>query len=352
MRINAKQLTAHLKTELAPLYLVCGDEPLLVDECCAAVAAVARERGFSERSVLTVESGFDWDELYTSTQSLSLFSSKRLIELRMLAGRPGDVGAEVLERITQQPTQDSLLLVKAGKLDKRALATRWVKALERAGVVVTVYPLDAPELPGWIARRMRAHGLTPAAEVPEALAYHYQGNLLGVAQEIHKLAMLQAPGSVSLDDIRDNLSDNARFNVFTLVDTALGGDHVSAARILASLRSEDTDAILILRMLARETRMLAQIAARLAQGEQEARVFGAYHVWPRRQPLVRRATKRSGPDWWFALLRRAARADRILKGRLGGDIWQELQCLVMAMSGCKVATCRITDEYGTKRRVQ
>jgi DNA polymerase-3 subunit delta len=338
VRINAKQLTAHLKTELAPLYLVCGDEPLLVDECCAAVVAVARERGFSERSVLTVESGFDWNELYTSTQSLSLFSSKRLIELRMLAGRPGDAGTEVLERIAQRPAQDSLLLVKAGKLDKRALAARWVKALERAGVVVTVYPLEARELPGWIARRMRAHGLTPAAEVPEALAYHYQGNLLGVAQEIHKLAMLQAPGSVSLDDICDNLSDNARFNVFTLMDTALGGDHVSAARILASLRSEGT--------------MLAQIAARLAQGEQEARVFGAYHVWPRRQPLVRRATKRSGPNWWFALLRRAARADRILKGRLGGDIWQELQCLVMAMSGCNVATCRITDEYGTKRRAE
>ncbi|MFQ5755166.1 MAG: DNA polymerase III subunit delta [Acidiferrobacterales bacterium] len=352
MRINAKQLTAHLKAKLAPLYLVCGDEPLLVDECCAAVVAIARERGFSERSVLTVESGFDWGELYTSTLSLSLFSSKRLIELRMPAGRPGDAGTDVLQRIAQQPAQDSLLLVKAGKLDKRALATRWVKALEKAGVVVTVYPLEARELPGWVAGRMRAHGLTPAAEVPEALAYHYQGNLLGVAQEIHKLAMLQAPGSISLDDICDNLSDNARFNVFTLVDTALGGDHVSAARILASLRSEGTDAILILRILARETRMLAQIAARLAQGEHEAGVFGAHHVWPRRQPLIRRATKRSNADWWLALLRHAARADRILKGRLGGDIWQELQCLVLAMSGCKLATCRTIDEYRTKRRAE
>ncbi len=352
MRINANQLAVHLKAELAPFYLVHGDEPLLVEECCAAIVLRARELGFDERSVLTVESGFDWDELYASTQSLSLFSSRRVIELRMPTGRPGDTGSGVLARIAQRPGADSLLLVKAGKLDKRMLANRWVKAFEAAGVVVTVYPLEAREFPAWIGRRLHARGLTPATDVAATLAYHFQGNLLGAAQEIDNLAMVHAPGAIGLDDICDNLRDNARFNVFTLVDSALGGEHVSAARILASLRNEGTDAILVLRILAREARMLAQMAAQLAQGEQEARVFGAYNVWPRRRPLVKRAIKRAGPEWWLAVVRRAARADRILKGRLGGDIWQELQCLVMALSGHKVATCRITEGCAVGRKLE
>lgn len=339
MQINAKQLHSHLSANLAPIYLVCGDEPLLVDECCATVREAARSHGFDERSVMTVESGFDWETLYASVHTPSLFSPRRLVELRLPKARPGDAGAEMLVSIAQQPAQDTLLLVSTGKLDRRTQASRWVKALERSGVIVRVYSLDARDLPGWITERMRSRGLTPGSGVSELLSYYFEGNLLAAAQEVDKLAMLHEGGTLRADDIQDNLSDNARFSVFTLVDTCLGGDCVSVARILASVRSEGTEAVLILRVLAREARSLAQMAVRLARGEREAHVFEAYNVWPRRRALVRQALKCSDGDWWFTVLSRAAYADRVLKGRAAGEIWQELQCLALALSGQRGATC-------------
>ncbi|MFQ6021633.1 MAG: DNA polymerase III subunit delta [Acidiferrobacterales bacterium] len=326
------------------MYLVGGDEPLLVDECCAAVRAVAHARGFEERTVLTVESGFDWNSLLASTHSLSLFSSRRLIELRVPSVKMADRGADVLVQIADRAPQDTLLLVSSGRLDKRAQASPWVKAIERTGVVVIVYPLDARDLPGWIARRMRSRGLTPEEGVPALLGYHFEGNLLGAAQEIDKLAVLLGQATVSADDMRDNLSDNARFDVFKLADACVRGDAGAVTRMLASLRAEGTEPILILRVLAREARSLAGVARRLARGEREAVVFEAHNIWPRRRSLVRQAVKQRPPNWWLEILQRASQVDKVLKGQRAGDTWQQLQCLALAMCGSQVSTCRTLGE--------
>ncbi|MFQ5993939.1 MAG: DNA polymerase III subunit delta [Acidiferrobacterales bacterium] len=333
MRINANQLEGRLKLGLASSYLVFGDEPLLVEECCAAIHSAAQREGFLERTVFNVESGFDWNELHASAHTQSLFSARRLIELRLALSRPGDAGTKALTKIVNAPPQDTLLLVVAGRLDKRAQAAAWVRVLERAGLVVSVYSLSRRDLPGWVARRMRARDITPTPEVVDALSYHFEGNLLGVSQEIEKLALLHDSKRIDLDDIKDNLSDNARFSVFALADACLGGDHGAAIRILGRLRGEGTDAVLILRVLARELRTLGQVAVRLALDEQEETVFDAYQIWPRRRALVKQAVRRGGPEEWCDMLSRAARVDRVLKGRLSGDVWLELQDLVMVMTG-------------------
>ena len=59
MMLRAEQLEAHLRKDLAPLYVIHGDEPLLALEAADAVRAAARQRGFAEREVYTAERGFD-----------------------------------------------------------------------------------------------------------------------------------------------------------------------------------------------------------------------------------------------------------------------------------------------------
>jgi DNA polymerase-3 subunit delta len=340
VRLYANQLSDHLQGNLASVYLIAGDETLLVDECCQAVRKAAAAHGYTERQVLTVEPGFDWNTLQSAVQSLSLFSSKRLVELRLVTGTPNENGTRILSELTSR-LQDVLLLISTGRLDKRTQNSRWVQALEGAGVAVLVYPLEASALPRWIAQRMRAHGLTPERGVAELLAYHFEGNLLGAAQEVDKLAVLHGAARVSLDDMREDLSDNARFSVFALVDTCLRGEFASVQRILASLRGDGTEPILILRVLAREARSLAQITVRLSRGEREAQVLQSFGVWPRRRALVTQALRRNDADGWRRVLCQAARADKILKGRLPGDIWQELQCLTLAMCGRRANVCAL-----------
>jgi DNA polymerase-3 subunit delta len=341
MQIAPDQLGASLKRGLAPLYFLYGDEPLQVREAADAVRAAATAAGFSDRQVYTVEAGFDWDNLLTASQNLSLFAERRMIELHLPGGKPGDTGAQALAQLASAPPPDTLLLVIAGKLEKAQRESRWAKALDAAGATVVAWPIEAAQLPGWIARRMQARGLKPGAGVTELLAHHMEGNLLACDQEIEKLAMLYGtkPGGavreVSLEDIEGALGDHARFSVFTLADATLKGQAPEVARMLAHLHAEGVEPVLVLWALARELRELAGLGARVAAGEPVDRVLDSARVWSRRKPLVRAALKRLPPLAWRQLLQRAARTDRILKGRAAGSPWRALESLALAMCGIK-----------------
>lgn len=330
MQLSPDQLSAHLKRGLAPVYLIAGDEPLIAQESADAIRAAARAAGFGERELHTVEAGFDWDAFYASTRVGSLFAARRMVELRLPTGKPGDAGGKVLAQLADEAAPDLLVLIVSGKLDKGARAAKWVGAIERAGVVLVLYPIEVGQLPGWIARRMRARGLTPGEGVSELLAHYFEGNLLACAQEIDKLALAGAR-AVDVDDIEGNLGDNARFNVFGLADACLAGEPVQLLRILGSLKAEGVAPVLVLWALAREARELAGLAGAVAAGRPEAEVLDK--VWMRRRPLIRKALQRATAPHWLDAIAQAARADRAIKGQGEGEAWHELECLALAIAG-------------------
>ena len=335
MRLNEKQLASHLDRTLAPVYLVASEEPLLVQEAAAAIRRRAREEGYEERQVLNVEPGFDWERLHEAGSTMSLFASRRLLELRLPTGKPGEAGSRALVRYCENLPQDTVLLVLCGKLESNTLRSKWVKRVEGAGVLLTAYLPEAREYPRWIARRMQLHGLEPGPGVVEALAYHFEGNLLALNQEIEKLAMV-AQGTVNEERVLESLSDSARFTVYVLVDTCLAGKAPEARRILRSLHAEGTAPALASWALAREIRTLTRLAAEAAAGTRPEALFRRYGVWPRRQALVRQALGRLSPGRARRLLQQAAHTDRVVKGRAPGEPWQALERLSLMLSGVAI----------------
>ncbi|MBT8087894.1 MAG: DNA polymerase III subunit delta, partial [Gammaproteobacteria bacterium] len=197
MKIQANQLTAHLKKSLAPCYLVTGDEHLLVDEALDAIRASARERGFSMRELHVATTGFDWNYLAASTGNMSLFAEQRVIELRLPTGKPGREGSRAIVELVEQCGSDTLFIVTAPKLDRSGVASAWAKAIDKKGVTLTIRPISVRELPGWIANRMRSAGLQPERDAVTLIADRVEGNLLAARQEIEKLRLLHGEGPVS-----------------------------------------------------------------------------------------------------------------------------------------------------------
>ena len=70
MPLRAEQLSAALQQSLQSIYLISGDETLLVEEACDAVLLKAREQGFTERSIHHVESGFKWHDVINDAASM------------------------------------------------------------------------------------------------------------------------------------------------------------------------------------------------------------------------------------------------------------------------------------------
>jgi DNA polymerase-3 subunit delta len=119
MLLKGEQLAAHLERDLRPLYVLYGDEPLLVLEAADAIRAKSRQQGYSEREVLTVLPHFDWGQLLAAGGNMSLFGDKKLIDLRIPTGKPGKEGGAALQEWCKHLSADNMLLITLPELDWR-----------------------------------------------------------------------------------------------------------------------------------------------------------------------------------------------------------------------------------------
>lgn len=322
MKIQANQLSSHLQKNLAPCYLVTGDEHLLVSEALDAIRGAARERGFTTRDLFIATPGFDWTQLRDSSANLSLFAERRIIELRLPSGKPGRAGGQAIVDLVGQCDADLMLIVSSAKLDKSGQASKWAKTLAAKGVNIPVWPIGVRELPAWIADRMRRAGLQPDRDAISLIADRVEGNLLAAGQEIEKLRLLLGEGKVSAEDISKAVANSSRYDVFKLVDAALAGDANRAMKVINGLRGEGTEPVIVVWALTRELRLLAGIAEVIAGGTDLASGMQKAGVWRNREALVRSCVARHTAGNLHGLLKAAGRADLAAKGQLRADPWQ------------------------------
>jgi len=318
--------------ELAPVYLLAGEEHLLLLEAADALRARARELGYTEREILDAETGFDWNELAQAGASMSLFASRKVIDLRLPTGKPGKDGSAAIVEYCERPPPDNVLLITCTQWSK-AQEGAWVAAIERVGVFVPVWPLKAEELPDWIAQRMAARGLKPDRAAIEALAERVEGNSLAAAQEIDKLALLQGDAPLDAATLEDLVADSARYDVFKLVEAAFAGDAERALRILDGLRSEGEQVPALMGWVLNQL----QLIARLAANSNLNAAFRNERIWPAREAQYRKALGRADRRHWDACLVQAARIDRLSKGRGQGDAWTEFERLLLAIAQPRAA---------------
>lgn len=332
MKIQANQLSSHLQNTLAPCYLVTGDEHLLVAEALDTIREAARKRGFSSRDLHVAASGFDWQHFADSTRNLSLFAERRIVELRLPTGKPGRSGGQAIVDTIDRLGTDLMLIVSAPKLDRSTQSSKWAKALEAVGVNVPTWPIDARELPGWIAARMRQAGLRPDRAAVATIADRVEGNLLAAGQEIEKLRMLLGEGEVSAEDVSTAVANSSRYDAFKLVDAALIGDAKRAMKILSGLRAEGQEPVIIVWALTRELRMLARLAETISSGMDLAGDMQKAGVWRNRQAPMRSCIGRHLPRDFYRLLKATGQADQAAKGQLRADPWQLVTDIVLGLA--------------------
>jgi DNA polymerase-3 subunit delta len=339
VKIPAGKLPSALKKSLLPCYLVSGDEHLLAQEALDAIRAEARQRGFAAREVHVATAGFDWGEIAAAAGSMSLFAEKRILELKLPTGKPGRDGSTAIADLMRQTGDDLLVLIESPKLDKAGASSKWVREIEAVGAHVQVWPIGPRELPGWVAARMRALGLTPDRDAVRLLVDRVEGNLLAANQEIEKLRLLLGAGPVSGAEVENAVADSSRFDVYKLADAAVEGQAARAIRMLGRLRAEGVEPVIVVWALTRELRTLARVADSLRSGSDAGSALQRAGVWRNRQDIVRSCVARHSAADFYRLLQIARRADAAAKGQMRLDPWQLATELVfgLAAAGKKAA---------------
>ena len=323
MQIKSNQLQRHLDSaRFAPIYLVSGDEPLLVEEACASIVAAAEANGFSDRKRFDLAVDGSLEEALADAANLSLFASKRMLDIRLPAKGLDRKGSDTIRRYLGSPPPSTMVLCRAVGLDWRTRSSAWHRAIDKAGAVVQVWPVGARELPRWLDERCRASGLQLDREALSILAERVEGNLLAATQEIEKLRLSGRKGTVGADEMRDAVGDSAHFDTFQMIDAAFAGEGARACRMARVLRQDGIPIFMVMGALVNQLRRAREVAA------------GGSPRMPRnRAQQVNRAVRRLGADRIDALLRAAAVLDLQSKGMLRGDAWQSLERLVVAIAG-------------------
>ena len=305
MQIKPEQLGQQLKQHsVQRCYLVSGEEILIVQECADAIRAAARAAGCAEREVIEISKAGDWQALLQSGGALSLFADHKLIEVRLPSGKPGAEGSKAIAEYLAMETDDILLIV-AGKIDRQSQKSKWYTALDKAGAVITVWPISANELPRWLMQRLKAAGLQADQDAVQILAERVEGNLLAAVQEVEKLKLLITGTHVTAQAVIDAVIANARYNTFGLVDTALAGDAQGALRTLRGLQAESTQPPVVLWTLVRDIN---------------------------RTGLIQRALQRHTRSSLDRLQSLAYAVDGSVKGFADGDPWDHLESMVAELA--------------------
>ncbi|TMG80730.1 MAG: DNA polymerase III subunit delta [Betaproteobacteria bacterium] len=320
MQLRGSELEAQLARPLLPAYAIHGDDPLLAMEAADAERTAARRAGYSEREVLEPGRGFDWSEFTHAMGSLSLFATKKVVELRLPTGKPGTQGAAAIAAYCERPSAELLLLVTLPRLDRSGQGSPWFSALARTGVIVDIWPLDRQRLPAWIAERLGRQKQRASRELLEFLAERVEGNLLAAHQEIQKLALLAPPGELSMDTVHAAVASVARYDPYDAAEALLAGDLARYSRVIDGLRAEGEQPTFVLFVV-------ASALFALQEGNAE-RIFNRTL-----RRAVEGAMRRIAPKRVEQAIGEAAAIDRAIKGVEVREPWEAFLHLGLNLAG-------------------
>ena len=333
MNIKPEQLQNSLSNKLASTYFAFGAEILLVEQSLSMIKGIARENGFKERFRFDIDGNFSWDSIISLISSPSLFAEKRIIECRLTTGKIGVKGSKALTEILETLPDDILLIISSGKLEMAQQKSKWFKTLDKKGIIIQHWEVQSNQLVGWITRNMSQLGLDSNIEVANAIAYCTEGNLLASMQEIQKLKIAYPDGKINLREYLNQIDQQSQYSVFGMIDSALQGDTDKVNKVFNSLVDDSTPPVILVSSLYREIKNLVNMSIELKTNQTIESILNNHRVWQKRRPLISNALKKHSYHKLQKLLLRLGRIDRSLKGMDNLDVYDELQNVVIALSG-------------------
>lgn len=329
MNVRPDQLPSMIAKATYPVYMVSGDEPLQQMESLDLIRSFLRKNDFSEREILDVDAQFDWQRLLDEAANMSLFATRRIVELRLPSAKPGKQGSQVLKDYLSRPPEDTVLIINAGKIDGNSKKSAWYKAVDQNGLVVQCWPVPVDKLSYWLQQRFKARDMDADSEVLAYISQHVEGNLLAADQEIEKLYLLLGPGKITYADVAEAVTSQSRYSVFELVDMLLVGNTRRVIKIITGLKAEGVVPVVVNWALAKDIRLLAQVSQDASSADYMLKRSG---VWQSRVTMFKSCMSRHTQRSFQLMLKRCSHIDAASKGMIDTNVWDDIESLCVRLA--------------------
>lgn len=326
MRLNQKQFDTQLSRSLSPVYLLSSDVPLLLADARASIISAAKKQGFLDREICHIEQGVSWESLSGLLQNQSLFSQKRIIDLRHPSAKFDKQAQTILSDYLAHMSDDLMLMISTNKLTAAQQKTAWCQSIKKHGVHFPIWPINASELPQWILERAKKSDVKMQPDAARWLSALSEGNLLAAQQAIEKLSLrYPSEEEIAPEKLMHVVTDQSRFNVFDLANAALAGNARKVTRILSGLQQLGVEPTLVLWSLCKECRDLIAMKQQLETGTAMHTVIA--RIWSSKKTMTQRALSQHSMQDLYRVLSRAAEIDETIKGARVGNVWESLMQL-------------------------
>ena len=328
----------NLEQNSTSLYLLSGDEPLLLRDWLDSARDSLKQSGFEDIQSHSTDTSFDWDDLLYESGAQSLFGDKKCRVIRIPNGKPGQQGSKIIQALCEDPGEDTIFIFVVPKLDRASKNSAWFKQLQKAGMIIELKPIYDNQLVDWILQRAGQKSLSIDSTSAAFLAERTEGNLLAADQELEKLSIrFSGQSDPGFEVIEESVAQSSRYNHFALVDACLAGKTSRAMKILGSLSAEGYVTTQLLWALQASLQQLAGLKQAQVNGQISQRIWQELRIWSSKQRLFEAALARLGPDQIERLLQSCATLDRIGKGQQDAGFpqmdWLQMKSLVCEFCG-------------------
>jgi DNA polymerase-3 subunit delta len=332
--VTPEQALEEAKTgALRPVYLVVGEERLLVDQVQGALREACSKggiAGFNEDKFNAGEASSD--AILSAARQLPMMAKRRFVLVRGLdrwekkssdggdddddapAPKKGVKDASPLDALAdyaKAPSESTVMVLVATKLHAQR---RLVTGAKKGGYLVACEPIPRRALPGWIRDVAKQKGNPIAPDVADLLAEIAGPELGYVTDAIERLSLFVGPGAPITEDAVANLVIKVRQStVWELLD-ALGRRRLDKAMAaLADVYDPRDGGLRLLGAISWSVRQLVKFESALLGGASAQEAGQRAGVPPFRvndtAQVIRSVPRGTFPSW----LRLLAEADLALK---------------------------------------
>lgn len=238
---------------------------LLVDDVAGRARLDALASALGDASTVALNTtAFDGSRLEMSAlkeacEAMPFLSERRLVIVRGLAARPGDVAEAVSEYLPTVPPTTELVLIEP-ELPTKSPLLHAAERLAKQGLaeIVRDLPLDQRSAVDWVRRRVGEAGGRIDSDAALALVGAIGAEQRVLDREIDKLVLYADGRSIRAEDVADLVPAADDTRVFALVD-AIGSRNARAAiQAWRNLTRAGEDPHRLLSLIARQMRLLLQ----------------------------------------------------------------------------------------------
>ena len=254
------QLRAALaRGDVAPVYLLAGDDDAQVEDCIAAIHAAL----FADTQPDLDLNLFDGQthqvsEVVQAARLAPFVHGRRMVLVRRCDSWKAEA-VQPLATYLDRPSRSCCLVLATRTV--RPLGTRVTRAVQAAGHQVACAAPRGRGIAGMIRQEMRRRGLRCDDAAVACIAEVLGGDTLRARSEIEKIALsVGDAGRVTLPDVERVLADGSTVTVFNMVDCIGAGQLPAALRYLNALLDHGDAPQRIMPLIKRQVRLLAIVS--------------------------------------------------------------------------------------------